>query len=195
MENKEHNYPKKEKSPLKKAVSYIYEWLDSAVFSMFAVILLFTFFFGIVGVEGESMENTLFQDDKLIISHFNYTPKQGDIVIISRNHENDKDMIITDFNKPLVKRIVAVGGQTVEVKDGKVYVDGKEIDEPYTKTPTDNKDMDGPVEVPQGYVFTMGDNRYGSHDSRADDIGVIDERYILGKAIFRIFPINEFTKF
>ena len=107
-------------------------------------------------------------------------------------------MVVTQpnaVNKPLIKRIIALGGQTVDIdtERGLVYVDGVVINEPYIKEPTvriPNPPMTFPYTVPEGKVFVMGDNRNNSLDSRSTDVGPIDERYILGKAIFRIFPLN-----
>lgn len=181
--------------PAKKAVAYIFEWLDSAVFSMFVVILLFTFFFGIVGVQGESMQNTLFEGDKLIITHFNYTPEQGDIVIVSRNYNNSQeDAVNGTAQEPIVKRIVAVAGQRVEIKNGKVYIDNEELQEDYTTSPTEAFDFTAQV-VPDGHVFVLGDNRQDSHDSRMSDIGMVDTRYIMGKVILRIYPFDQIGLF
>ncbi len=164
----------------------IFEWLETVAFSLVAVVLVFTFVFRIVGVDGESMENTLYDEDRLIITHLFYQPKAGDIVIITQPNA---------VNKPLVKRIIAVGGQTVDIDTdrGLVYVDGEVIDEPYIKEPTvkiPSPPMEFPVTVPEGKVFVMGDNRNHSLDSRSTDVGMIDERYILGKAIFRIYPFD-----
>ena len=107
----------------------IFEWLETIAFSLVAVVLLFTFVFRIVGVDGDSMMNTLQDKDRLIITHLFYHPKQGDIVIITQPNS---------VNKPLVKRIVALGGQTVDIDTdrGLVYVDGEVIDEPYILEPT-----------------------------------------------------------
>lgn len=164
----------------------IFEWLETVAFSLVAVVLVFTFVFRIVGIDGDSMQNTLYDNDRLIITHLFYQPKAGDIVIITQPNA---------VNKPLVKRIVAVGGQTVDIDTdrGLVYVDGEVIDEPYIKEPTvkiPSPPMEFPVTVPEGKVFVMGDNRNHSLDSRSTDVGMIDVRYILGKAIFRIYPFN-----
>ncbi len=171
------------KSQLKRE---IFEWLETVAFSLVAVVLVFTFVFRIVGVDGDSMLDTLHDGDRLIITHLFYQPKAGDIVIITQPNA---------VNKPLVKRIVAIGGQTVDIDTdrGLVYVDGEVINEPYIKEPTvkiPSPPMEFPVTVPEGKVFVMGDNRNHSLDSRSTDVGMIDERYILGKAVFRIYPFT-----
>lgn len=166
--------------------SELFEWLETVAFSLVAVVFVFTFIFRIVGVDGKSMQNTLQDGDRLIISHLFYQPKAGDIVVVTQPNA---------VNKPLIKRIIALGGQTVDIdtERGLVYVDGVVINEPYIKEPTvriPNPPMTFPYTVPEGKVFVMGDNRNNSLDSRSTDVGPIDERYILGKAIFRIFPLN-----
>ena len=168
--------------------SELFEWLETIAIALVAVVLLFTFVFRIVGVDGDSMMDTLYDGDRLIVSHLFYKPKAGDIVIITQPNA---------VNKPLVKRIVALGGQTVDIdiERGLVYVDGEVIDEPYIKEPTvriPNPPIQFPYTVPEGKVFVMGDNRNNSLDSRSTAVGPIDERYILGKAVFRIFPLNRF---
>lgn len=164
----------------------VFEWLETIAFSLVAVVLIFTFVFRIVGVDGDSMMNTLHDKDRLIITHLFYQPKQGDIIIITQPNS---------VNKPLVKRIVALGGQTVDIDTdrGLVYVDGEVIDEPYILEPTTYmppSSVEFPYTVPEGKVFVMGDNRNNSLDSRSTGVGPIDERYILGKAVFRIYPFD-----
>ena len=174
----------------------ILEWLDTLVLSLFVVITAFTFFFSVVSVSGPSMENTLFDKDKLLITDFNYTPENGDIVIISRNYGNlAADNEDNNYKMPIVKRVIAVGGQTVEIKDGCVYVDNKLIEEDYTTSPTYNFEFTEKQTVPEGHIFVLGDNRKVSHDSRSNDIGMVDKRYVMGKVIARFYPINDFTTF
>jgi signal peptidase I len=174
----------------------IFEWVESAVISMFVVVLLFTFVFGVVRVDGESMTETLQHRDMLIISHLNYEPQKGDIVIISRNYDNNEQTVSSE---PIVKRVIATEGDEIDIKDGDVYINGVKQNESYAKGRTYPCSVTGvinyPVTVKEGTVFVMGDNREDSHDSRFDDIFLVDERYILGKAIFRIFPFNSITKF
>ncbi len=178
-------------------VKQIFEWLDVLVAAVVAVVLIFSFVFRIATIEGTSMLDTLKENDRVVISNIAYTPKNGDIVIISRNTNNEP--LEENFdNQPIIKRIIATEGQKVDIdfEKGIVYVDDKKLDEPYIKTPTTQKDdIDFPVFVPEGCVFVLGDNRGISLDSRSSrigDMGMIDERYILGKVLFRIFPISEF---
>lgn len=168
-------------------LSEVYEWAEAIVFSLVCVVLLFTFVFRIVGVDGHSMENTLQDKDRVIITRLNYTPKQGDIVVFPVKDPNVASM-------PLIKRIIAVGGQTVDIDfaKGVVKVDGKTLNEPYIKEPTYREgDVKFPIKVPAGKVFVMGDNRNNSLDGRFQEIGFIDVRDILGRAIFRIYPLGK----
>ena len=141
------------------------------------------------------MRNTLYDGDRVIISNFNYTPKQGDIVVVSRNVHNSVDGEAVG-QEPIIKRVIAVGGQTVDIDfvRGIVYVDGKALEEDYLGSPTyDKADVQFPLYIPEGCVFILGDNRGDSMDSRFSVIGnggIVDNRYILGRAIYRFFPVK-----
>lgn len=196
--NKKGKRELEEKFSLKKE---IFEWLEVIVSAMILVVFLFTFVFRIATIDGPSMQNTLHSGEKVIISNIFYTPKAGDVVVISRNASNDSnDEDVSD--KPIIKRIIATAGQTVDIdfEAGKVYVDGKALDEPYTKTPTNLKYDDGvvfPLVVSEGSVFVLGDNRNDSLDSRSARIGncgMVDTRYILGRAVIRIYPFSKFGR-
>ena len=171
----------------KKLVKDIYEWVEAAVFSLLCVSIIFTFAFRIVGVDGDSMNTTLFDGERLIISRFSYTPKRGDIVIINRYRQ---------AQEPLVKRVIAVAGDTLEIDEEtyEVIVNGKKLNETYAIGVTmpieyNNEYKDNPI--PEGYLFVMGDNREMSKDSRdMSEIGLIREEDIIGKALFRFYPLN-----
>lgn len=180
-------------------ISSVFEWIDSIVLALVIVVLLFTLLLNKVEVSGTSMESTLSEGDQLIISDLNYTPKRGDIIIISRNYLNTEESAAESQN-PIVKRVIATEGQTVEIKDGKVYVNDEQIAEPYldealVKNGTDNKGFFDKETVPENCVFVLGDNREVSHDSRSSDIRFVNEKYILGKVVFRIFPFDSITTF
>lgn len=164
----------------------VYDWIQCVVTALLFCVLLFSFFVRIVDVDGSSMFPTLEDEDKIIVSDLFYSPKQGDIIVFRKTEYKEE---------PLVKRVVAVGGQTVEIdfKEGVVYVDGVALDEPYTAEPTKEKlDFTGKIVVPEGSVFVLGDNRMHSTDSRYSVIGCVDERYIMGKVYFTVFPIKNF---
>lgn len=179
--------------------AFIFDWLEVLVHAIIAVVICFSFLFRIATIDGPSMENTLHNGERVIISNLFYTPKVGDIVVISRNKENSV-YTMTDANTPIIKRIIAAEGQTVDIdfEEGIVYVDGIALDEPYTKTSTNLKyEIEFPVTVDEGCVFVLGDNRNDSLDSRSAHIGeygMIDTRYILGHAVYRVFPFDKIGK-
>ncbi|HZK38593.1 MAG TPA: signal peptidase I, partial [Clostridia bacterium] len=150
------------------------------------IFILFTFLFRAVGVEGSSMVPTLQDGDWLAISGINFEPRRGDIVVVTQPN---------DIHEPLIKRIIAVGGETIDIDfvTHAVKINGKTIDEPYIAEPTRRSfDVEFPLLIPEGFVFVMGDNRNNSKDSRTSGVGIIDKRYILGKTRFRIFPFGRF---
>ena len=162
--------------------------LVSVIMSSFIIIaVIFTFVFRLVGVKGESMTNTLQDGDWLLTTQeSSYEP--GDIVVIVQD---------TYFHEPLIKRVIAKGGQTVDIdyNTATVYVDGVALDEPYVREDfiVEKGDYrEFPYTVPEGHLFCMGDNRNGSTDSRSTLVGAIDERQILGKAVVRILPFGDF---
>ncbi|MGM9522044.1 MAG: signal peptidase I [Oscillospiraceae bacterium] len=145
-------------------------------------ILFFMFVARVVNVEGSSMFPTLHNSDKIITSNLFYKPKAGDVVVVQTD---------TYGSDPLVKRIIATAGQTVDIDfdAGIVYVDGEALDEPYTNSLTlVQEDFTGPVTVPEGCLFLMGDNRNYSTDSRSNMVGMVDERCVIGKVYLIIIP-------
>lgn len=158
------------------------EWIETIVFAFFAVLLIFTFVVRQVNVDGESMLPTLENGEKLIVHHIGYTPERGDIVIVDS----------LNLGKPIVKRVIAVGGDTIDInfETGEVKLNGTVLDEPYIKDPTklDEGGQTYPVTVPSGYYFVMGDNRMDSLDSRSERVGLVSTDEIAGKVIYRIYP-------
>ncbi len=203
--NKEHNKDEvsevdneeQEKLDSETIKTFVFDWLEVLVHAIIVVVICFTFIFRIATIDGESMEDTLYNGEKIVISNMFYEPKAGDIVVISRNRENSV-YTMNETNTPIIKRIIALEGQMVDIdfEEGIVYVDGVALDEPYTKTPTNvNHGVTFPVIVDEGCVFVLGDHRNKSLDSRSPQIGeygMIDTRYILGKALFRILPLDKF---
>ena len=162
-----------------------YEWVQCVIVALICCVLVFVFFARVIDVVGESMLPTLEQGDKIVITRFAGDYDRGDIVVLRKD---------TFRKEPIVKRIIAVGGQTIDIdfESGIVYVDGEALDEPYVNELTyEQEDFVGPVTVPEGCVFVMGDNRNSSSDSRRETIGCVDTRYIMGKVIFRFLPFSK----
>lgn len=122
-------------------VSALYDWVEAAVFSLICVVVVFTFFFRIVGVDGKSMMDTLMHKDRLILASAFYTPKHGDIVVINRYAE-----------EPLIKRVIAMGGDELQIDPDThiVLLNGEELDEPYVHYDTVLEDFRGPITIPEG---------------------------------------------
>lgn len=165
--------------------------IELLCFSVVFIMLFFTLFFRLSIVDGSSMEDTLNDKELLLVRSVLYEPKQGDIVII---HDPSLD---GQYGNPLVKRVIAVGGQTIDIDfdTWTVTVDGKVIDEPYIKLDPSSRVTSSftyPLTVPEGEVFVMGDNRNKSGDSRASAVGTIDTDCVVGKAFLRIYPYESF---
>ncbi len=179
-------------SPKKDSKKETVEWLSTLVTSILVVVLLFTFFFRMVGISGSSMENTLLNNDRIIIRSAFYEPQAGDIVVISRDYIKEDDGTSPE---PIIKRIIATEGQEVflDFDNNLVYVDGKPLEEPYVKGVLNEGrvPIQNPHVVKEGCVFVLGDHRTVSKDSRTAEVGDVDARYILGKAMVRIFPLTE----
>ena len=159
--------------------------LHDVVFLVAGILLVFSLLFRVVIVRGPSMKNTLIDGDWLLLmSNVLYSnPKQGDVVVACKESY--------DNGTPIVKRVIATEGQTVNIdfEEGIVYVDNVALDEPYTLTKTNlYEGVSFPLTVDEGCLFVLGDNRNESKDSRSTDIGLIDRREILGKAVFVLFP-------
>lgn len=161
------------------------DYLHDVVYILAIVLLVFTFLVRMVVVSGSSMFGTLVDGDYLLLVNHPLCGNldYGDIVVASMDRFND--------GEPIVKRVIATEGQTVDVDftEGIVYVDGVALDEPYTNTKTTlDEGTSFPLVVDQGCVLLMGDNRNGSRDSRDPLIGQVDEREILGKAVLLMLP-------
>lgn len=173
-------------APKQSALSIFYEFLDIVIVAVVCVVLIFTFVFRTVGVSGSSMLPALENGERLLITHLNYQPQYGDIVVVIQPDNPQQ---------PLIKRVIATEGQMVDIDfaSGIVYVDDIPLEEPYTNAPT-HEDYGGkfPQMVPQGQVFVMGDNRNASTDSRDPRVGMVDVRNILGEVFVRILPVNRF---
>ena len=160
-------------------------YLHDLVIYVSVILLVFLLLFRIIVVTGDSMYSTLWDGDYLLLmSNLLYPdPEAGDIVVVSKQSYDD--------GAPIVKRVIATEGQIVDIdfENGIVYVDGLPIEEEYINTPTNRQEgMSFPLIVEKGCYFVMGDNRNNSRDSRSPDIGQIDRREILGKAILLMLP-------
>ena len=162
------------------------EWYEALISAALVLVLVFSFVFRIIQVDGSSMVPTLTNGDKLIVWGAGYTPERGDVVIVDS---------YTTYGKPLVKRVIAKGGDTISIdyETGTVTVNGEVLQEDYIAEPTYlGYDVEFPYMVPEGTVFVMGDNRNQSLDSRSSYIGCIDEQDILGKVLVCFLPFADF---
>lgn len=165
----------------------VYDWIQCLITALIICVMIFVFFIRVIDVVGTSMLPTLQHGNKMLVSGFLYKPKYGDVVVFKADSY--------DPDKALVKRVIAVGGDDINIDfdKGIVYVNGEPIEEPYINELTKTKlDFIGPKEVPEGCVFVMGDNRNASTDSRDSRIGMVDSRLILGRVYFVLFPLDDF---
>jgi len=206
IEISNHELEDKDKKSL---LDDIFDMIESVIFSVFIVVLIFTYLFRISTVDGISMEPTLHNEDKLIISVLGYTPKNEDVIIIDSEALGEYDPVKDKkVNKKIVKRVVAVAGQKVDInfETGKVSVDDKELPEQLfeaegvelkqhyfvnTLTTQNFGAFEYPITVPEGYIYVMGDNRNNSKDSKHYELGYVPETEVIGKVMFRIYPFNK----
>jgi len=169
----------------------LYFWLQTFTAILVAFILSVLFLGKITNVDGSSMVPTLQEGDKLLLQSVGYTPCQGDIVVLTKYFDAAQG--------PIVKRVIATGGQHIRIdyEENVVYVDDQPLSEPYLAEPMREPGYPHQSEllVPEGTIFVMGDNRNGSADSRDLTLGVVDERYILGRVRMILFPFSAFTVF
>ena len=171
----------------KSTVLYIHD----LIYLLAGIVLVFLLVFRVIVVNGSSMYDTLLHGDYLLLlsNVFYQEPEHGDIVVISKES--------FDNGKPIVKRVIAKEGQTVDIdfENGIVYVDGIALQEDYIYTLTTvDEGMAFPLTVEEGCIFVLGDNRGVSLDSRNPNVGQIDTREVLGKAIFLIYPGDNYGK-
>ena len=174
-----------------KGIKTLYEWLEEIVIALTLVILVFTFLFRVVTVTGESMLPNFVEGQKLIVTNLGHSVEQGTVVVITNV-----------LNEPIIKRVIATEGQTVDIdyETGVVYVDGEAVDETQfglengitTRPYSTLEAMVFPQTVPEGCVFVLGDNRSVSKDGRYTEVGMVDTRHILGEAVFTLYPFDRF---
>ena len=210
---------KKQKlSKTDKILKEIWEWIYTIAIALAIVLVIKGFLFDIVKVDGSSMHPTLIHGDRLIVTKLGYKPEAGDIVILDSTYKAREELLLAkarqegkekySFTEKLladipdylkkryyVKRIIALPGQTVDIKDGKVYVDGKVLEEEYYKgeTSTIDSKMSFPLVVDEDTVFVMGDNRPRSQDSRSSELGLVPYKALLGKAQIRFWPLTKIS--
>lgn len=164
----------------------LYQNVRTLVTVLAVLILAFTFLGRIIVVSGPSMENTLQNGDAMLVWSLGYSPKQGDVVVLTkRSYQEDS----------IVKRVIATEGQTVDIDygSGAVYVDGIALEDDYIKEAMrvpSYGEGNNHVTVPEGCLFVMGDNRNQSADSRYPAIGIVDERCVIGRAVMVLFPVS-----
>ncbi len=172
-----------------KGKNEVWEWIKALAVAIALAFFIRTFLFAPFIVEGQSMESTLHNEEKLVVNKAIYylqEPKRGDIIVFHAEATRD-----------YIKRVIGVAGDTVEVKNDVLYINGKQVDEPYLaknreKIKGQNIPLTedfGPIVIPPGHIFVMGDNRLNSHDSRA--IGPVDLKTVVGRAEFVFWPFSQ----
>lgn len=166
----------------------VYFTMQSLVGVLVALVLVFTFIGRLILVDGDSMVPTLLDGEMMVVRSIGYTPARDDIVVLAKEGFHDGEAI--------VKRIIAVGGQTVDIDYGSctVYVDGVALEEDYIKEYMLQQPWQTTthVTVPEGSIFVMGDNRNSSDDSRNPLLGAVDTRLVIGEAVLVVFPFSQF---
>lgn len=174
------------------------DWIASMVYAVVIILVLNLFFFRIITVAGDSMNDTLVNNDRVVITDFCYTPSYGDIVVVQADKIQRQDSEL--YGEPIIKRVIAVAGDTVRIDytRGEVYRNDELLSEDYIRELTHLYQF-GYMEsgrdyvVPENCVFVMGDNRNVSNDSRnLSAVGFVDVGKIMGKAFVRVYPIKDF---
>ena len=196
----------------KKIVKEIRGWILSILAAFFIATVINSNVFAKAEVQQNSMENTLFATQQLIVDKISYNfiePKRGDIVIfleigkkgtIADEALRTVGRVVSIFDNNdgsnessrLIKRVIGVAGDEVDIKDGYVYINGKKLEEAYVKGETISGEFKLPIKVGKNELFVLGDNRIVSRDSR--EFGLIDYKQLEGKAVYRVYPFNQIGK-
>lgn len=194
---------------MKTLLREVWEWIVVFATAFILVALLNTTVFATTQVRQTSMQDTLIEGQHLFIEKITYlfsSPAQGDIIVFienqyPRNYIDRVKVFMTDVsqvfvpveektNVRLVKRVIGIPGDEIDIRDGSVYRNGERLNEPYVKGSTYTREVIFPIKVPEGKYLVLGDNREVSKDSRT--FGLIDRSQIEGKAVFRFWPLNKF---
>ena len=186
-EPKEEAKPEEALSPQDSFKLDLYFWLQAMSMALILLIVAFMLFGRIIGVDGSSMLPTLHHGDLLLLQSLGYEPQAGDVVVLNKSFGS--------IHEPIVKRVIALGGQRVDIDygSGTVQVDGKVIAEDYINEPMRLPNWGegvNHVTVPEGCIFVMGDNRNHSADSRHPDSGIVDNRCVIGRGLAVLFPFS-----
>ncbi|MBU5425607.1 signal peptidase I [Tissierella pigra] len=193
----------------------VISWLTTIILTIIIALFISGNIFSLTGIKGQSMEPTFYEDERVINYKLGYNftaPKRNQIVIINRYEGQErgivkniinegKDIITNILNKftnnidekYIIKRVIGVPGDIIDIKDGDVYLNGHKLEEDYIKGNTfAREDLGYPLTIPEDKVFVLGDNREHSLDSR--DLGLIDYSQVKGKVTFRIWPLKSISK-
>ena len=207
MFDKPEKQSEKSNEEKQSVIAEIFDYYELCIFSICAVIVIFSFFIRLCRVDGQSMEDTLHNNEMLLVTDVFYTPERGDVIVFHQTGGQNKDIYSFSLNEPIVKRVIATAGEWIDIQlsDGrlKVTIYDSNMENPYTLeedyakysgspswNPTGYHEY--PMQIPEGYVFVMGDNRWHSTDSRSTLIGLVDIRRILGRAVLRVTPFSKF---
>lgn len=182
-------------------IGAVWDALSWALMPVMVMMLLFTYVFQMATVKGDSMLPTLEEEDVLLVYELSRRPDPGDVVIINADESvliaKDGSLLFSDgLHKSIVKRVIAVGGQTLDIDpdSGVVYLDGEPQEELYANTITELPDLNSafvyPLMIPEGFVFVMGDNRAVSMDSRYSELGLVPEESVEGTVLMRVYPLE-----
>ena len=171
-----------EENPKYNVVKEISEWVISIIIAIALALVVHNYVGQLIKVEGPSMEPNLYTNQRMLVTKYSYyfgEVKRGDVVVT--HFPEDR------FN--YVKRVIGLSGETIAISEGKVYIDGQELNEPYIKEPIYGDLAE--YTIPDGHIFVMGDNRNDSRDSRNNSVGSIDKKLLVGKVQAVIWPFNK----
>jgi len=188
------------------AARSLVEWLLVILGAIAAALLIKTFAFQAFFIPSVSMEPVLAEDDRVLVNKFDRDPARGDIVVFERADADEIGDGPDAQVKDLIKRVIGLPGESITIADGNVFVDGRELVEPYlpdgvtTTTGTGALDPttgqthtcadDDPCLLPEGFLLVLGDNRGNSQDSRYREIGYVSMDQVIGRAFVRIWPLD-----